>query len=738
MRNNSNIKVSEIELKININNINYNITCNLEKTENENVTHYFKCSFIPHQYFSELKIYPKANFTNLNILNWKEEEILIKNEDICSIGIINPINYSIFNDCDSNSHTFSFEIEMESTIKKGYIINNSLILNISKPSFIDEINCTLTTKNLSSNIKLKCEINDLSQQKRITDGIFINGIRKNNIFDEYFITDNNEYININDLYGEKFKLLECPQNFEIKHCKELNKTERKCLKCFNNYYLNENKDECLTCSQLNEGCSSCNNDGSCIECLEGFIINGIKCLKTDKECKQDKYGPECKTCQEIEPNCEICSSSGFCLKCTKEYYLSGIDKDSKCIKCLSTCEECESINKCTKCNDGLLLHNGSCDSCLLYIDGCEKCSEIDKCDKCLDNSLLNYKLINNICIKENEEKTKVQAKLKFERFDNYQKEDNKIHFKTHFLLLDNILYNSKLFLSANIQKKNINYDNRIRYLRLRGLDDSIISIEKNIICDQYGNALGKYNKGGYLVNYKCSFVENEDEEYEILSLGITKMEIIDNENIIFQNFEKGKTFDVNEIEFSSLDEEYHDYTFNRMTVRNASDTILKDKLSFNIIGELDSHISGEREYEISLKDNNKEIVNSICKFNVAENNLNNQIISCSSITNKKIEYFTFESGMFFSKSNNKDLIILNIMEDVNEIYPKKKGGLKAGAIVGIVAAGLVLIAIAAFFIYKFIQKRKQVERPKKNNSKKRKSKNSDRSKDIILRKKWDD
>ena len=209
------------------------------------------------------------------------------------------------------------------------------------------------------------------RDKRITDGIFINGIKKEKLFfDEYFLTDNNKYLKINGLYGAKFKFLECPLNFEIMHCKELNINERKCLKCHKNYFLNESKNECLTCSQLHEGCSSCDNNDNCVKCLKGFNLNGTKCMKNNQECKQDQFGPECKTCKEIDSNCQKCSKSGFCLKCEKGYYLSGIDEDSKCIKCLSTCQECESIDKCIKCNDGLFLNKGSCDSCLLYIDGC--------------------------------------------------------------------------------------------------------------------------------------------------------------------------------------------------------------------------------------------------------------------------------------------------------------------------------------------------------------------------------
>ena len=134
------------------------------------------------------------------------------------------------------------------------------------------------------------------------------------------------------------------------------------------------------------------------------------------------------------------------------------------------------------------------------------------------------------------------------------------------------------------------------------MDDDITSIEKNITCDQYGDALGNIN-GGYLVNYKCSFEKNEgeDEDYEINSIKIDKMEIKDNDNKIVQDFEtEKKEFNINEIESSSLDD--HNYTFNKMKIKDTSDVILKDQLTFNIIGDLDFHINGEKEYEISLKD----------------------------------------------------------------------------------------------------------------------------------------
>ena len=723
----------EIELNINVNNQEYNASCNLEKIQNKNTTHKFKCKFTPHQYFNKLEIYPKTNFTNLQILNWENNEVItIDKEYICTKHIINPINFKNLNNCDFDSDTFSFEIEMESSIKKGNIQNQSIILNISRPNFIDEIKCIIINSNLNQSIILICEISDLNQEKRLTDGIFINGVKKSNIFDEYFITEDNEYIKISDLYGAKFNFLECPTLFDIIHCKELNISERQCIKCHRNYYLNEDENQCLTCSQLNTGCSSCDGDGNCTKCLDGFQRNESEseCI-IEKNCGEDEYGPECKKCNKIDPNCIECSKSGFCLVCDKGYYLSGIDKDSKCIKCLPTCQECESMNKCTKCNEGLLLNNGSCDSCLLYIDGCEKCSQIDRCQKCYNNKLLNYKLNNsNLCEKEKEENNNAKTNLKLERFDNYIKEDNKVNFKLHFLLLDNILYNTKLFLFTNLKMRNIEHS------KLRSLEEDILTTNKNITCEQYGDALGSNNKGGYLANYKCSF---ENDDYEILSIDPINIEIKDNKNKTIQNFEiKDKAIDVNEIESMPLDEEYKNYEFNKFTIKEASNVAFETQLYFNITGDLDSEIAGEEEYEISLRDNYNNTVNATCIFNNVINDLDNQTISCIfSKFYSKFENLAIENGVYSEKNNSNNKLILNINEGTrvsissNGKTYEKKGVLKTGIIICIVIVGFAILCGISFLIIKFVIKKKDTS-GQQNGLIVKGGKGTDNSKDLIL------
>ena len=286
--------------------------------------------------------------------------------------------------------------------------------------------------------------------------------------------------------------------------------------------------------------------------------------------------------------------------------------------------------------------------------------------------------------------------------------------------------------------KKIITGDRYRYLRLRVLDDDTISVEKNITCDQYGDALGNSNEGGYLANYKCSFEqnENEDEDYEVLSIKPTKMEIKDNENKQIQDFEtEKKEINVNEIESSSLDEEYNKYKFIKLTIRNTSDIVLKNQLTFNIIGDLDSHISEEKEYEILLKDNNNNNINATCKLKTNENNLDNQIISCSSSSkiDEKTEYLTFENGMFSSKKDNTDKIIMSSNYDINVKIPEKKnGGLSFGIIICIAVAGLIIAAVATFFIIKFLIMKKRIPEPTNKISEEKEIKYNDKSKDLIL------
>ena len=627
---------------------------------------------------------------------------------------------------------------MESSLKEGVIENRSISLNISSSSFVGDSICYLNNTNLSSNIKLYCEIYGLSQDNRITNGINIEGIIKNNITDEYLITEHNEYIKLIDFNEIQFPNIECPLNFDIKHCKEVNKKNKECEKCHKNYYFKENdKSECLTCSQLNEGCSSCNATGQCKKCINGFDMNkNEKKCEIKKNCLEGEYVPECKTCEELNPNCIKCNKAGYCQKCNDGYYLSGIDNNAKCIKCISTCQKCESLNKCTKCKEDLILNDGNCVSCLSLNEGCEECSKINnKCTKCYDNKILKYILKDNKCVKKEEEKEKPKTNLKFHRFDGYEKEDNKVHFKPHFILLDNYLYNTTLHITIIIQIKIIIIENNY----LRGLDeaDTIITKNTDIICNQYGDALGDNNKekGGYLANFKCT-TDLEDDQ-ELLSIEPTKMEIKDKDNTVVQSFETEQTsVKVDEMEKMALDEEYEKCEFNKLTILNITNINLNEKLYFDIVGNIASPIEKEEEYEIPLKDSDNKEIQSICYFPIVKDVEVDQTISCVSSDNTKSKKFKIDNGISDSKGNALNKMIVNIDENTEIVVPDNKGKSFSYIIIIIAVSGFIIICVIIFIIVKCRKNNNNdLSKTQDNNNikmKKKKIKNTDDSKDIIV------
>jgi uncharacterized membrane protein YciS (DUF1049 family) len=696
----------------------------------------FRCSFIPPpQFFNSIEIYEPLKIGGFIISNWPTQKITKNKEMVCSDYKFSVKNYYDVGTYDMYSDTFYFEIEMETSIKEGTIKDKTILLNVTIPSSIVIATCQLSNTILNSFIKLHCQINDLSQERRIVNGIKIVGIIKNNITDEYLITNNNVYIKLIDFKEIELTNVECPKEFIIDHCKTVNKYQKKCEKCNSNYYL-RNNNECLTCSQLNEGCSSCNKNGECTKCLTEFQLSGNSCQKK-VTCQTGTFGPKCKKCEDINLNCNECNKSGYCKKCKKGYYLTGIDSNSKCVKCISTCEECDSLNRCTKCSEGLVLNvnDYSCVSCFSLNEGCQECSKNGKCTKCYNDNNFKYRIEGDKCVKKEEKKETSKTNLQFERLDGFEQEDDKVHFKSHFILFDNILYNSVFHITIIIQVKIIIIQDyrmyRLRYLR--GLQESerIESIEKDITCSQYGDSFGSQNKGGYLANFKCT--TDLDENQELLSIEPTNMEIKDKDNQVIQNFETEKVvLDVNELDKISMDEEYENYLFNKISISNISDVTIKDnELSFNIIGNIDSSIEKGKEYEISLKDSNNKIVISTCYF-PALKNLNNQVISCKVSINQesKVSDLSFVQGVYCSKTRNDDKMILVDNNSLNIKVPENSKLSTLTIIFISVGAVVVVSIISVFLIIKCkvfkkenkIKKEKEKESETQNNLKRSKNK----------------
>ena len=282
-----------------------------------------------------------------------------------------------------------------------------------------------------------------------------------------------------------------------------------------------------------------------------------------------------------------------------------------------------------------------------------------------------------------------------------------LHFKSHFILLDNYLFNSIFHITVIIQVKIIIYQD---FRFLRGLQETQ-SVEKDIICNQYGDALGNNNKGGYLANFKCT--TNLEGNQEVLSIEPTKMEITEKDNHVIQSFEtEKKSLDINELEQISLDEEYENYLFNKLSISGVSDISKKDsELSFNIIGDIDSLVNNEKEYEITLKDNDNNIINSTCQFPILFD-LNDQIISCTASIDKeaKISDLSFVQGVYCAKLRNDDKLILIDNNNLNIKVPKNDNKLSTAAIIGISAGAFVLVVIVvSVLIAKLVCKKKNGE-----------------------------
>ena len=417
-----------------------------------------------------------------------------------------------------------------------------------------------------------------------------------------------------------------------------------------------------------------------------------------------------KTCN---PNCEDCDN-GNCKKCKSGFFKAGNDN---CVKCLSTCLECVAYDNCTRCKDNFLLNGKSCVSCFDVIEGCEKCSQ-NICTKCYTK--LNYKLNNNKCDIPNESNNiNKNVNLKFERFDNYEKVDNKVYFKSHFILLNNYLSKTKLNIIANIEYK------RNRNILLRYLE------EKNIACEQYGNSFGNNNEGGYLANYECSLDLGENNE--LLSIEPIKIEIKDNNNNLIKDFVIEKILDVTKLEgTTSLDEEYKDKNFNKITISEILNIKLKDELSFDIIGDSDISIDNENTYDILLKSKDNKEIDATCTIPVSEiNKITMSCISPKNEINEKNDTLTIEEGMYTSMINN-DAIILNNKDNIN-INIKKKS-LSVGAIIGITIAGIVVVVPFVFYLVRFFIKRKDINNENNDDNEQNRISppNVDNSRDIIF------
>ncbi|KAL4486099.1 hypothetical protein ABPG72_012152, partial [Tetrahymena utriculariae] len=105
------------------------------------------------------------------------------------------------------------------------------------------------------------------------------------------------------------------------------------------------------CHQCSQGCNSCEDTKTCIDCIANFFLNSDNtCQKCYLNCLtcNGKNPNQCVTCQ----NYLILKSDNSC-GCNSGYFIDISNKNSiECNKCDSTCLECQGSqpNQCLSCN----------------------------------------------------------------------------------------------------------------------------------------------------------------------------------------------------------------------------------------------------------------------------------------------------------------------------------------------------------------------------------------------------
>ncbi|CAG9336175.1 unnamed protein product [Blepharisma stoltei] len=155
------------------------------------------------------------------------------------------------------------------------------------------------------------------------------------------------------------------------------------------------------CTNGENNCQTCASATLCGTCLLSNTIPDINggCTQTylkncalvssDTVCSACKAGyyQGCKSCSDLIPGCTACSDDGRCVTCGSGYLLDGMT--STCMACSNPlCDSCPN-NMCIKCKSGYFADGSTCKDCPSYMTGCQECSNSDKCTKCVTGYILN-------------------------------------------------------------------------------------------------------------------------------------------------------------------------------------------------------------------------------------------------------------------------------------------------------------------------------------------------------------
>jgi proprotein convertase subtilisin/kexin type 5 len=163
---------------------------------------------------------------------------------------------------------------------------------------------------------------------------------------------------------------DCRVAFQDPNCQKFDEAKANCLQCSARFFLQAGK-----CQQVNPLCKTNDNNGQCLSCYPGYVLNtgnctvgassnsDVNCAKivngSCQQCSQGYYLSNSRNCVQSNPLCKTSSSlSGACLSCYSGYTLV----TGECVvgNSLSgngdpNCKTTAPSGQCTACYDSFYL-----------------------------------------------------------------------------------------------------------------------------------------------------------------------------------------------------------------------------------------------------------------------------------------------------------------------------------------------------------------------------------------------
>jgi len=170
------------------------------------------------------------------------------------------------------------------------------------------------------------------------------------------------------LIGDKIKICVSKNSEKFKNCEEINTLLGVCMKCSENYFLNEGDKKCISIENCYES-----SFGICQICKQNYYLN-----KRENICKVKKDNLKLF-------NCKITLDEEKCELCEENYYL---DSYGYCIE-TNHCKRGNELNQCERCISGYYLSSdNTCtnDKNCFYGD-----KDMGICTNCKFNYYLDFK-----------------------------------------------------------------------------------------------------------------------------------------------------------------------------------------------------------------------------------------------------------------------------------------------------------------------------------------------------------